>query len=307
MTAYNTIIIGGGVCGMTAAIYAARAGLRTAILEKEVCGGLVNYTHLVENYPSYPAIHGMELMEKVRAHVEQLPVDIHEIDAVESVKLDGPVKLIHTGGGEEYQAGTVIIATGRTPRRLAVKTDFENVHYCSVCDGTAYKGKEILVIGGGNSGFDESLYLAGLGVARIHIIEAFPACIADAVTQERARRTGKITVSTSTELVAVEPLPDGRARVTLQGEKGPVSEETDGIFCFMGQVPNTEIFKDVLELENGYIKTDGNMETGIPGVFAAGDVIVKNFRQITTAMGDATIAALQAARYLRETGGTRHE
>ena len=286
MTAYDTIIIGGGVCGMTAAIYAARAGLRTAILEKEVCGGLVNYTHLVENYPSYPAIHGMELMEKVRAHVEQLPVDIHEIDAVESVKLDGPVKLIHTGGGEEYQAGTVIIDTGRTPRRLAVKTDFENVHYCSVCDGTAYKGKEILVIGGGNSGFDESLYLAGLGVARIHIIEAFPACIADAVTQERARRTGKITVSTSTELVAVEPLPDGRARVTL---------------------PNTEIFKDVLELENGYIKTDGNMETGIPGVFAAGDVIVKNFRQITTAMGDATIAALQAARYLRETGGTRHE
>lgn len=300
MKIYDVVIIGGGVCGMTSAIYAARANLSVCILEKEVCGGLVNYTNVVENYPSYPSIHGMELMEKVREHVESHNVEIFEIDAVEQVDIIGEIKRIHTAGGEEYQARSVIVATGRKPRLLPVETDFENVHYCSVCDGTAYKGKRVIVVGGGNSGFDESLYLIQLGVEQIHIVEAFPSCIAAASTQALARETGKISVSTSTKIVSVTPLPDGRGLVELEGPAGTTREEVDGIFCFIGQTPNTDVFQGILELENGYIVTNRDMETNIPGVFAAGDVTAKKFRQITTAMGDATVAALQAERYLRE-------
>ena len=175
------------------------------------------------------------------------------------------------------------------------------MHYCSVCDGAAYRGKNVIVIGGGNSGFDESLYLTGLGVSHVHIVEAFPTCIAAASTQDKARAGGKISVSVSTELVSVAALPDGRGRVLLRNTATGAEdvEETDGIFCFIGQSPNTRPFEGELDLKDGYIRVNADMETGIPGVFAAGDVIVKKWRQITTAMGDATIAALQAEKYLR--------
>lgn len=299
MKIHDVLIIGGGVCGMTAALYAARANLSVLILEKQVCGGLVNGTHTVENYPSYPSIHGMELMGKCREHIERLGVAIAEVDEVERVLLAEPVKKAFTAGGEEYRAQTVIVATGRVPRPLPVPTDFGRVHHCSVCDGTAYKDKRILVVGGGNSGFDESLYLLGLGVEHIHIVEALPSCAAAQATRARARDTGKIDVSTSTRLVSVDALPDGTGRVRLEREQDAWEEEVAGIFCFIGQSPCSALFEGILDRENGYIKTGPNRETNIPGVFAAGDVIVKNYRQITTAMGDGTIAALQAERYLR--------
>ena len=301
MKTYDLVIVGGGVCGMTAAIYAARANLSTCILEKDVCGGLVNWTHTVENFPSHKSIHGMELMALCREQVEALGVSIEEVEDVERVDFSGSEKRLFTSSGEEYGAGAVIVATGRKPRPLPVQTSFERVHYCSVCDGAPYKGKHVIVVGGGNSGFDESLYLIGLGVNHVHIVEAFPSCIAAASTQDRARESGRIGVSVSTEIVSVDTLPDGRGRVLLKntatGEES--SEETDGIFCFIGQSPNTKAFEGVLEMTDGYIRVNGDMETGIAGVYAAGDVIVKKWRQITTAMGDATIAALQAEKYLR--------
>ena len=243
MKSYDLLIIGGGICGMTAAIYAARANLSACILEKNICGGLVNWTNTVENVPSYPSIHGMDLMARCREHVASLNVAIEEVDEVERIDFIGERKLVYTSMGEEYEAGAVIVCTGRQPRPFPVKTTFDKIHYCSVCDGTPYKGKDILVMGGGNSGFDESLYLLNLGIRSIHIVETFPNCIAAASTQDQARATGKIVVSVSTDITAVDPLPDGRGLVHLlnkdTGEE--YTEEIDGIFCFIGQSPNTAL------------------------------------------------------------------
>lgn len=302
MKSYDLLIIGGGICGMTAAIYAARANLSVCILEKNICGGLVNWTNTVENVPSYPSIHGLNLMAKCREHVASLNVAIEEVDEVERIDFIGERKLVQTSMGEEYEAGAVIVCTGRQPRPFPVQTDFPNIHYCSVCDGTPYKGKDIIVMGGGNSGFDESLYLLNLGIRSIHIVETFPNCIAAPATQDQARATGKIAVSVSTDITAVDPLPNGRGLVHFHNkETGEnYTEEVDGIFCFIGQTPNTALFDGVLELDHGYIKVNADMETNIKGVFAAGDVTAKKYRQITTAMSDGTIAALQAASFLRK-------
>ena len=216
MKTYDLVVVGGGVCGMTAAIYASRANLSTCILEKDTCGGLVNRTHTVENFPSRKSIHGMELMELCREQVEALGVSVEEVEDVERVDFSGAEKRLFTSSGEEYGARAVIVATGRKPRPLPVQTSFERVHYCSVCDGAPYRNKDVIVVGGGNSGFDESLYLIGLGVNHVHIVEAFPSCIAAASTQDRARESGKISVSVSTEIVSVDTLPDGRGRVLLK-------------------------------------------------------------------------------------------
>lgn len=301
MKSFDLIIIGGGVCGMTAAIYAARANLSAVILEEQVCGGLVNWTNTVENMPSYKSIHGLDLMERCRAHTESLGVAIEEVDKVTAADFSGSVKKLSTAMGETYEAKAVIVATGRRPRPFPVETDFENIHYCSVCDGTPYRGRDIIVMGGGNSGFDESLYLISLGVNAIHIVETFPSCIAAPATQDQARATGKIRVSTSTDIVSVTPLASGRGLVRLLDKESGTEyeEETDGIFCFIGQDPNTAVFEGLLPMEKGYLVTDEDMGTGIPGVFAAGDVRAKKYRQITTAMADGTIAAMEAARYLR--------
>lgn len=245
----DILIIGGGIGGMTAALYAARANLSVRIVEKEVCGGLVNWTHTVENVPSYKSIHGMDLMTACREHVESLGVAIEEVNEVEEVRLDGQPKEIRTSEGGSFTADVVIIATGRKPIPLPVETAFEKVHYCSVCDGTAYKDKDVLVVGGGNSGFDESLYLAGLGVRSVHIVEMFPACAAAQSTQDRALATGIIRANVNTTITALDPLPDGRCRASLRDTaSGAASEETvDGVFCFIGQKPNTALFEGLID------------------------------------------------------------
>ena len=159
----------------------------------------------------------------------------------------------------------------------------------------------MLVVGGGNSGFDESLYLAGLGVRSVHIVEMFPACAAAQSTQDRALATGIIRANVNTTITALDPLPDGRCRASLRdAASGAASEETvDGVFCFIGQKPNTALFEGLIDMEKGYIRTDEDMRTSLPGVLAGGDVRAKRYRQITTAMGDGTVAALEAERFIR--------
>jgi thioredoxin reductase (NADPH) len=301
MNTSDLLIIGGGITGMTAAIYAARANLSVTILEKEVCGGLVNWTHTVENMPSYKTIHGIELMEKSRAHVESLGVNIVEVDEVESVDFTQSFKSATTSMGDVYAAKAVIVATGRKPTPIPIETDFANIHYCAICDGSAYKNKDVVILGGGNAGFDESLFLLQLGIKSIHIVEAFPQCIAAQATQDAALKTGKVKVSTNTKIIKVEPLEKGKAKVYFEDSQNNkvFTEITDAIFVFIGQKPLTQIFEGILEMDKGYIITNQDMHTNIKGVFAAGDVTVKKYRQITTAMGDGTIAALEAEKFIR--------
>lgn len=297
---FDIIILGGGPAGMTAAIYTARANLATVIVEKEVCGGLVNSTYQVENFPSYIAINGMELMEKVQEQVRNLGVEVEEVAEITGVDITTDVKRVETEEGI-YTAKAIILATGREPVKLDMETDCEEIHYCSVCDGSDYKGKNVLVVGGGNSGFDESLYLLSLGIKKITLIEVLDRFFASRTTQDRLAQFSQVTTKTSTRIKKII-CEDKLQSVILENVKSGGTEkvDADGIFVYMGQKPNTELFKDVITLDvNGFIIADGNMETNLKGVYAAGDVIQKDYRQITTAMADGTIAALSAEKYIR--------
>ncbi|WP_300668189.1 FAD-dependent oxidoreductase [Desulfoluna sp.] len=302
---YDVIIIGGGIAGMTAAIYAARANLRTVVLEREICGGLVNSTYMVENFPSYPAIHGMELMGKVSDHMRLLGVTVEEVTDIVEMKLGGEWKTVATDESA-YDARAVILATGRKPVPLTVAEECQQVHYCSICDGIGYKDKRILVVGGGNSGFDEALYLRSLGVGHITLIEMADRFFASPLIQRELLACTNVSARTSTRVKAIVSQDRLKAVVLEDVVTGQIQEvSVDGIFVYMGQHPNTEMLRDCIDLDDsGYIVTGSRMETNISGVFAAGDVVQKIYRQITTAMADGTVAALAVERYLREHFGT---
>jgi thioredoxin reductase (NADPH) len=299
-TDFDIIIVGGGIAGMTAAIYAARANMSVLLLEKEICGGLANQTDVVENFPSYFSIHGMDLMEKVKAQVEKLDVTIEEITEVNRLNFESSPKLIETDE-KQYSAYSIILASGRVPCPLPVENDWEeHIHYCSICDGNLYENKDVLVVGGGNSGFDESLYLASLGVKSIHIIETMDTFAADQQTQDKVKIISNITTTTGLSIIGVKP-KGKKAEIMLQhNSSGRIEMEfIDGIFVFIGQKPNTDFLSGEIDInQQGYILTNQDLHTNISGVFAAGDVIVKKYRQLTTAMSDGTIAAMEACQYI---------
>lgn len=301
-TTHDIIILGGGVAGMTSAIYAARANLRVLILDENACGGLVNWTKVVENMPSYTSIGGMELAERINTQVEALGVDIEEAACIDSIDLTGAIKVVEADD-TKYTAKAVIVATGRKPVPLEVAGECDNVHFCAICDGAAYKGKKVLVVGGGNSGFDEAVALLDQGIKELLLIEKMDKFFAAHTAQDLLASKDNATIEHSTEVIEVsysEKLHSVTLRNVATGETR--EHECDGIFVFMGQEPGTEIFADQLALDSdGYIETDELMQTSLTGVYAAGDVRQKKYRQITTAMSDGTIAALEAERFLHST------
>ncbi|MFK5953052.1 MAG: FAD-dependent oxidoreductase [Desulfobacterium sp.] len=300
---YDIIILGGGIAGMTAAIYAARANLNTVILEKSVCGGLVNTTYCLENFPSQPGIGGMELMEKVRDQVESMGVEIREVIEVDRITLSTPQKEVETDEGI-LTAPVIILATGRRPRQLPLETDCESIHYCAICDGSGYKGKRILVVGGGNSGIEESDYLLSLGVEHITVVEQMDRLMASAQAQkDLLKYEGKVDIFTATVIDSLEEENDRLKGVILRDtETGKTTHlPMDGIFVYMGHETQVDLFKEQISLNShGYINVDRDMGTGLAGVYAAGDIVDKKYYQITTAMNDGTNAALSAAEYLRQ-------
>ena len=297
----DVLIIGGGIGGMTAALYAARANLSVRIVEKEICGGLVNWTHTVENVPSDKSIHGMELMEKMREHVDHMGVEVEEVFEVTGLELGADEKIVH-GDGIVYKAPAIILATGRKPIALDVPTECDQMHFCAICDGAPYKDKRVLVVGGGNSAFDEGLYLLNLGVAELTVVEIMDRFFAAQATQDALLGDPRVKGFKTTKVVDVE-VTDGKLSAAIL-EDARTGERTalpvDGIFVFLGQSPNNEWFKDAIALDDkGYILVGEDMSTNIPGVFGAGDINHKQYRQITTAVSDGTVAALAAERWLR--------
>lgn len=298
-SSFDVLILGGGMAGMTAAIYLARASLKAVILEKSVCGGLCNYTYVVENFPSYPSIHGMDLMQKVRDHVDHLGVAVEEICEIERIDLLGSEKTVETED-TVYTGSAAIVATGRTPIALNLP-ECEQIHYCSICDGFAYSGKRVLVVGGGNSGFDEGLYLLRVGVAHITLIEAADRFFAAQSAQEAFLQHKNVEGFINTRIADLT-LEQNKLKeailenvTTGQREALPV----DGIFAFLGQKPSTDFLQGVVDLdEDGYVLAGEDMSTNVPGVFSAGDLNRKRYRQLTTAMSDGTIAALACERYI---------
>jgi thioredoxin reductase (NADPH) len=299
-TTYDLIILGGGPAGLNAAIYATRGGLRTLVIDEAACGGLVNSTHVVENYPSHKSIGGMELMGLIQDQAELFGATILEAVEVQDVTLEGPCKTVVTDEGT-FSAKALIIATGRKPKQLPLDVEANEVHYCAICDGSLYKGKSVIVVGGGNSGVEESFYLLDQGVEHITLLEKENRLFASETAQKKIRSDSRVDVFVSTEIVDLEV--DGKLRAAVlrpENGKTPKHLPADGIFVYLGQDPATALFDGKILLNDaGYVIADENMKTNVDGVFSAGDVNNKTYRQITTAVSDGTIAALGAIEYNR--------
>lgn len=300
---YDVLVIGGGPAGLTAGLYAARAGRKVALIEKAMPGGQAFLTNEIENYPGFPeGIGGPELMMAFQQQATRFGLEIINGEIV-SVDLAGETKKLVAADGQEYLAKAVIIATGAQPKNLGVPGEEEfrgrGVSYCATCDGAFFRGKKVAVVGGGDSAVEEALFLTRFA-SRVVIIHRRDQLRAINVLQERARSNEKIEFRLNHVVEAI--LGDQKVeRLRLKNvvTSEVVEEEFDGVFVFVGTQPNTKFLEGVLALdEQGRIITNETMGTSLKGVFAAGDVRNTPLRQVATAVGDGAIAAYSAEHYL---------
>ena len=297
---YDTVIIGGGPAGYTAALYAARAGLGTLVLEKYAAGGQMTETVLIENYPGHPeGVDGFTLGEKMKAGAERFGAESLSTEVL-SVSLREKLKRITTDRGDFF-AKTVIVATGAHHRPLGVSGEKELVGrglaYCATCDGMFYRGKTVAVVGGGNSAVADALYLSRI-CKKVYLIHRRDTLRASAVYKKPLSETENVEILWNATVK--ELLSDGSltgVRLLKEGKEEDLS--LDGLFVSVGRAPETEMLRDQLDLdENGYIKAGEDTKTSLDGVFAAGDVRKKPLRQIVTATADGATAAMAAEEYL---------
>ncbi|MFA6739202.1 MAG: thioredoxin-disulfide reductase [Bacilli bacterium] len=300
---YDVIILGAGPAGMTAGIYAVRAGLRVLMLEKGAPGGQMVNTYEVENYTGYEKIQGPELSLKMFEHTQKMGVT-YEYGDVQRVHVEGNEKVVTTDQGT-YHAPALIVATGTKTRKLDVPGESElagrGISWCAICDGAFYRGQAVAVVGGGNSALEESLYLTGL-VEKVYLIHRRQGFRADEVVIEQVKKNPKIELVLDTVVERFVEEEGKLAGLVLQHL--PTKETTllrvPGAFLYVGQVPETQALQGLVELDDlGYVRAKEDCSTSIPGIFAAGDVRVKELRQIVTATSDGAIAAQNAAKYLK--------
>lgn len=300
-TSCDVLVVGGGPAGLSAAIYTAQAKLKTIVVDKELPGGQVKITHLVSNYPGFSEpVSGYMLMHHMSEQAKAAGAEFRS--AVELTDINLSEKYVVVDGVETIKAKKIIIATGSSPRLLGVKGEKEykgqGISYCATCDAKFYEGKHVIVIGGGNSAIEESLFITKFA-SKVTIVHQFDKLQANKIAQEKAFANPKIEFvfeheprefvksGSSVNQVVVEDLKTHEVK-TLS---------CDGVFIFAGMQPNINDLNTGFNLDNwGYIKTDANMKTNLPDVFAVGDVASKQFRQITTAVSDGTIAAIAAAK-----------
>lgn len=301
---WDVLIIGGGPAGLTAGLYTARANLRSLLVERLLPGGELLNTDLIEDYPGFVSTTGRELAEKMEEHARKFGLQIEQATAQRIVHEDG-LFLTATEEGPEYRSKTVIMTAGGVPRKLEVPGEQEfagrGVSYCAVCDGPLFRGKVVAVVGGGDSAFKEGIYLTR-HASKVYIIHRRDSFRAQPILQDKARENEKIEFITSAvvdeiggsrtvEWATVRSLKDGRR------DQLPL----DGVFIFIGFSPNSGLFAEHLDHdEQGFLLTSDRMETRVPGLYAAGDVRAQLVRQITTAVGDATTAAIAAEQYIED-------
>ncbi|PKN80221.1 MAG: thioredoxin-disulfide reductase [Candidatus Cloacimonetes bacterium HGW-Cloacimonetes-1] len=304
-TLYDLIIIGGGPAGLTAGLYAARYKLKTLMLEKAVIsGGQLTATEWVENYPGFPEpILGQKLAKDMESQAKQFGLEIIN-ESVIDVDLAGSIKKIVTDYST-WQAKSVLIATGSASRKLGVPGEKENagrgVSYCATCDGPFYPDKIVAVIGGGNSAFEESIFLAKYA-SKVVIIHRSDDYRADKIIQDKVMANPKIELMPGYAVQSIEFANSDDKHLVLveQGTGAEISFPADGVFIFIGHVPNTKLFEEKIELEAGYIVTDRRHFTNVEGVWAAGDVEAKSLRQVATAVGDGACAAFWINKYIED-------
>lgn len=302
MRKYDVVVIGAGPGGMTAALYAARANLSVAMLDRGIYGGQMNNTDDIENYPGFTTIKGPELGEKMYQGTVKAGVNFVYGDVQNVTVDDQQMKHIQTDS-DELVASAVIIATGSNNRKLGVpgeeKFSGKGVSYCAVCDGSFFKGKNVTVVGGGDSAISEGLYLANV-TDGVNVIHRRDQLRAQKVLQNRAFDNDKIDFTWNTSVTEI--LGDENHVTGVKIHNNQVGDDTtldtDGVFVYVGNFPNSQIFNNLnITDQAGWIITNDQMETTIPGIYAIGDVRQKQLRQITTAVGDGGIAGQNAFEY----------
>ena len=301
---YDMIIIGGGPGGYTAALYAARAGLDVIVLEKLSAGGQMALTSQIDNYPGFEdGIDGFTLGEKMQAGAEKFGAKT-EYAEVFSVDLKSIPKVVETSEGTFY-GHTVVLATGASPRDLGVSGEKElvgrGVHYCSACDGMFYKGKTVVIVGGGNTAAADAFVLSRIA-KKVILVHRRDTLRATKVYHDPLMRAENVDFrwnSTVSEFISDGKVTDVKIKDVNTGEESVIN--CDGVFISVGRKPATELVKDQLELDSGgYVIADESTKTNIPGVYAVGDVRIKKVRQIVTAVADGAVAAHEAQEYLAE-------
>lgn len=302
MAHYDCLIIGGGPAGLTAGLYACRAGLKTALLEGMFPGGQITTTHMLENYPGFPdGVGGADFGALLEKQATRFGLEIL-YDQVESADIGGPAKTIKTSGGE-HTARAVILCMGAEPRRLGLPREDElrgrGVSYCATCDGAFFKDRTVAIVGGGDTACEEGAYLARMA-KKVYLIHRRSDLRASAVVAQRVKTDNRVEILWDSVVDSIA----GENEVTGIGVKnvttGAVRDVAlDGLFVAIGVIPRSDIVKDAIELtEDGRIKTDRHMRTNIAGVYAAGDVRDTALRQVVTAAADGAIAADAVSQYL---------
>jgi len=302
---FDVIVLGGGPAGLTAAIYLGRARVKTLVLDTGTVGGQTVLSFSVANYPGVEETSGRDISQTMLRQARQFGAEVKAYAKIKAVELAGENKVVELQDGSRFVARAVIVATGGVPRKLGLESEARlagrGISYCATCDGDFFTGKPIVVIGGGNSALEEALALTKYA-SRVTIVHEFDHFQAQPWIVEEVRAHPRI------ELVMEQDILDFVGEENLQEvvvahkqTKEITRIEADGCFIFIGYVPNSAAFSAELQLnERGEIITDDNMATSLPGVFAAGDVRQKRYRQITTAVADGTVAALGATAYLEE-------
>ncbi|UCC85581.1 MAG: thioredoxin-disulfide reductase [Anaerolineales bacterium] len=304
MTVENVIIIGSGPAGLTAALYTARADLKPLVFTGNEIGGQVSITNEVENYPGFPdGLTGPELVDKFQKQAERFGARVEYAEVTE-VDFDAHPFRIRSYDNE-YQAKAIIIATGASPSKLGVpgETGFtgRGVSYCATCDGFFFQGREIVVVGGGDSALEEAVFLTKFA-SRVRVIHRRDQLRAGSTLQERAKRNQKIEFIWNTVVTEINGNGAVESVQVKDVNTGEVSTlEAEGVFIYIGHYPNSQLFKGKLKMdEEGYLIADRRTCTSVPGVFAAGEIADPIFRQVITSAGEGCKAAIQVERYLAE-------
>lgn len=304
MAQYDVIIIGAGPAGMTAAIYAARADMNVLMLDKLAPGGQIINTNEIQNYPGVGTINGAELAFQMFEHTQEFTNIVFDYGTVKEVRMDGEEKTVVCEEDDKtFTAKSLILATGTRPRCLHIpgEDNFRGngISWCAICDGAQYRDKDVVVIGGGNSAVEESIFLAGI-VKSLTIVTMFD-LTADPIACDKLRAMDNVTVypyQDILEFTGEGKLQGIRFKSTETGEETSVS--CDGVFEYIGLTPTTEYLKDSGVLnEMGYVEVDAQMHTKLAGVYGAGDCVTKNLRQVITACADGAIAAQEASHYVQ--------
>ncbi|MGE5498076.1 MAG: NAD(P)/FAD-dependent oxidoreductase, partial [Syntrophothermus sp.] len=304
-TSCDVLVLGGGPAGLSASIYTAQAKLNTIVVDKELAGGQVKVTHQVSNYPGFAEpVSGYMLMHYMAEQAKSAGVCFRS--AVEVTEVDLVNKYIVIDGVETIHAKKIIVATGSSPRSIGVKGEKEykgrGISYCATCDAKFYENKHVVVIGGGNSAIEESLFITKFA-SKVTVVHQFATLQANKQAQEKAFANPKIEFVLEHE--PREFVSDGRSVTEVVVEdlktKEMKSIKCDGVFIFAGMAPNINEFRAQFELDQwGYVKVDPVMKTNLDDVFAIGDVVSKPFRQITTAVSDGTIAAIEISKEIEK-------